>query len=68
VNQYVLENRDTGNRPFVFVTEAIENISPGRRARTTCEILGENRFRETFDLAGPEQEWACFIDNVFERA
>jgi len=42
-------------------------MAPGWRARTTYEILGENEFRETFDLAGPEKEWSCFITNEFKR-
>ena len=67
VNQYLLEDRGPGGQKFVFVTEAIENIPPGWSARTTYEILDENCFRETFELAGPEQEWRCFITNELER-
>lgn len=67
VNQYLLGDRDPGSNKLIFRTEAIENIPPGWRARITCKILGENEFRETFDLAGPEQEWRCFITNEFKR-
>ena len=31
------------------------------------QILGENEFRETFDLAGPDQEWSCYITIEFKR-
>ena len=65
VNQYLLEDPDADK--LIFITEAIENIPPGWQARTTYEILGENEFKETFDLAGPGQEWACFITNEFSR-
>ena len=67
VNQYVLEAWDPERGKIVFRTEAIENIPPGWQARTTYEILGENAFRETFDLAGPGQEMSCFITIEFER-
>jgi hypothetical protein len=65
VNQYVLEESDQNT--LVFKTEAIENIPPGWQARTTYEILGENQFRETFDLAGPNQDWTCYITNDLFR-
>lgn len=67
VNQYVLEPLAEGDQTLVFVTEAIENIPPGWRARTTLEILSADSFRETFDLAGPGKEWVCFITNVLHR-
>lgn len=67
VNQYVLEDRVPDENVLVLTTEAIENIAPGWQARTTYEILGKNEFRETFDLAGPEMEWRCFITNEFKR-
>jgi hypothetical protein len=67
VNQYVMEPQEPDDTSFVFVTESIENIPPGWRARTTWEINSEDSFRETFDLAGPEKEWACYIINEFQR-
>jgi hypothetical protein len=68
VNQYVLASFDQKGAPLVFVTEAIENIPAGWHARTTWEILTEDSFRETFDLAGPGKEWACYIMSVLNRA
>jgi hypothetical protein len=68
VNQYIMEPPRDGSKTMVFVTESIENISPGWRARTTLEVISEHSFRETFDLAGPDQDWACFITNEFTRS
>lgn len=65
VNQYVIEVTDKNT--LVMLTEVIENIPSGWQARTTYEILGANEFRETFDLAGPDQEWSCYITNEFSR-
>ena len=68
VNQYILEPPAGGSDALVFVTESIENIAAGWRARTTLEIISDDSFRETFDLAGPNQEWACYIINEFVRS
>ena len=67
VNQYVMEEWDPEKRKLVFVTEAIENLPPGWQARTTYEVLENNAFRETFDLAGPGQALSCFITIELER-
>ena len=53
VNQYVVESCDPASRKLIFVTEATENAPPGMQARTTYEILGDNHFRETFELLLP---------------
>jgi hypothetical protein len=68
VNQYVLEPIAPGSQTLVFITEAIENIPPGWRARTTIEILSQDHFRETFDLAGPGKPWSCYITSDLYRA
>jgi hypothetical protein len=67
VNQYVLDQVIEDGSVLTFVTEAIENMSPDWRARTTLEILSEDSFREVFDLAGPGKGWNCFITNEFQR-
>lgn len=67
VNQYVLEDLAPDSKKFVFITESVENIPTGWQARTTYEILGKDEFRETFELAGPDQEWSCFMTNLFAR-
>jgi hypothetical protein len=68
VNQYVLEPPGEGAKRFAFVTEAIENIPPGWRARITLEILSPDSFREVFELAGPGKEWACFVESKLCRS
>ncbi len=67
VNQYVLDSIQDDGKTFVFVTENIENIPPGWRARTTYRILNEDEFTETFDLAGPEKDFDCYIENHLRR-
>ena len=53
INQYLLEKNARDETVFTFVTESIENMPPGWRARTTLEILSGDSFREVFELAGP---------------
>ncbi len=67
VLQYVLASPATDDAPCVWETEAIENMPPGWRARTTWEILAADSFRETFDLARPAEEWARYITTVLHR-
>ena len=67
VNQYVQESSDVHDKKLVFVTEAVENLPPGMQARTTYEIIDDNRFRETFELLMRDGAWACFITSELQR-
>ncbi len=67
VNQYVSDGPAADGKTFVFVSEAIENIPPGFSARLTYRILDENSFEQTFDLAAPGQEFACYSKGVMKR-
>lgn len=60
VNQYRLESISEDGRRIVFVSEAIENIAPGWRAKETYQIAGRDEFTETFELAPPGQEFAAY--------
>jgi len=53
VVQYSLESISEDGRSFVFISTAIENISPGWVARETYRFLSNDEFIETFALAGP---------------
>ena len=67
VNQYVLEEWDPERQKIILQSEALENSPPDMQARTTYEILGEDTFKETFELARTGQEWRCLIINEFTR-
>ena len=66
VNTYVQEPGGDGGT-LVFVTEAIENIPPGWRARETYTILNGNEFTERFDLAEPGREFELYSEAHFKR-
>ena len=67
VNQYVLETAPSEGRTFVFVSEAIENIPAGFKARLTYRVLDPDRFEQTFDLAPPGREFTCYSKGVMKR-
>ncbi len=67
VNRYALEPQSADGRTFVFVTEAIENIPPGFRARLTYRIVDADTFEQTFDLAAPGKEFECYSTGVMKR-
>jgi hypothetical protein len=68
VNQYVLERVSTDGREVVFVTEAIENIPRGFRARESYKLIDSTSFEETFEIAAPGKDFAIYCVNKFKRA
>lgn len=67
VNQYVLEDPGPDAKTFVFISEAIENIPAGFRARLTYRVLDPDSFEQSFDLAPPGQEFTCYSKGVMKR-
>ncbi len=66
VNTYVQE--ESGDpKKMIFVTESIENIAPGWRARETYLILNENEFIERFELAEPGKDFALYSEAHLKR-
>jgi len=59
VNQYSAD-LDAKLGTLAFISEAIENIPPGWRARETYVVLGPDEFEETFDLAGPGKPFELY--------
>jgi hypothetical protein len=66
VNQYVLEKRQDP-KTFVFVTESIENLPPGWRARETLKIVSEDEFAQVFELAEPGKEFEVYAEGRLHR-
>jgi hypothetical protein len=67
VNQYLLEQMIEDGQLIRFVTEQIENIPPGWRARESYRILGPDEFTEAFELAAPDKEFEIYSENRFQR-
>ena len=66
VNQYVLEPT-TKPGVLVFVSEAIENIPKGYRARETYIFISENEFEEVFEIAEPGKDFALYSKARLKR-
>lgn len=63
VNTYVSDE----GKPMVFVSEAIENIPPGWRARETYTVINADEFTETFELAEPGKDFEVYSEARLKR-
>jgi nitrobindin-like protein len=66
VNQFVLEPGSSPGR-LVFITEAIENIPTGWRARETYLMSDANTFEEIFELAEPGKDFVLYSRSRLTR-
>ena len=67
VNQYVADSVAVSADSIVFLSESIENIPPGFRARETYRILGPDEFMERFEIAEPNGEFAVYSEARLKR-
>jgi len=68
VNQYVLDAQASRPGKLVFVSEALENLDKGWRARETYEVRSQDEFVETFEVAEPGKELGVYSRTHFKRA
>ena len=59
--------RPACEQTIVLVTDQIENIAPGWRAKETYHRLGADEFREVFALAAPGQDFALYSETHLRR-
>ncbi|MGB9075320.1 MAG: hypothetical protein WCC26_00640, partial [Terracidiphilus sp.] len=67
VNQYVEQERAPGSKTLVFLSEEIENIPDGWRARETYTFLSDTEYIEVFELAPPKKEFAVYSESRWRR-
>ena len=67
VNQYKLDGISPDKKTIIFLSESIENIPPGYRARETYKIISENEFIEVFEIADPGKEFEVYTTVKFIR-
>lgn len=65
VNQYI--EQDADGTDLVFVTEAIENIPRGWRARVRIARRGPDGFTESFELAAPDEDFHPYSRSEWRR-
>lgn len=66
VNQYVEEPESSPGR-LVFVSESIENIPAGWRARETYVVHGPDEFEELFELAEADKPFELYSRAQLKR-
>lgn len=67
VNQYKLDSISKDGNIIVFTSEAIENIPAGWRAKETYQLINENEFIETFELAQPDKDFEVYSKVSMKR-
>ncbi|MEK6674155.1 MAG: heme-binding beta-barrel domain-containing protein [Planctomycetota bacterium] len=67
VNQFVQESISSDGKTLVFVTEQIENIPTGWRARETYRVIADDQFEEVFELAAAGKEFEVYSRITFKR-
>ena len=67
VNQYKLDSISPDGKTIVFVSEALENIPTGWRAKETYQLTAANEFMETFELAPPNGKYSVYTKAVLKR-
>jgi hypothetical protein len=67
VNQYAAETLAADGKTLSFVSEGLENIPAGFRARETYRILSADEFTETFELAEPGKAFEVYSETRFKR-
>lgn len=60
VNQFRLDSISPDRKTIVFITESIENIPAGFRAKETYRILSDDEIEETFEIAEPNKDFAIY--------
>ncbi|MFT3910731.1 MAG: hypothetical protein QM737_15040 [Ferruginibacter sp.] len=60
VNTFILDSISPDKRTIVFITESIENIPKGFRAKETYKILNDNEMEEIFEIAEPNKEFEVY--------
>jgi hypothetical protein len=66
VNTYVQEGTSDPQK-LVFISEAIENIAPGWRARETYVFLNADEFVERFELSEPGKSFVLYSEAHLKR-
>lgn len=67
VNQYKQDTISSDGKRIVFISESIENIKPGWRAKEIYQIFGEKEFSETFELSPPGKNFTIYTKVLLKK-
>jgi hypothetical protein len=68
VNLYALNQARSNPKLLVFESEHFENFNNEWKAKETYEIISQDRFIETFELAPPGKPFQLYSRNHLKRA
>ena len=60
VNQFRIDSISPDKKTIVFISESIENIPPGYRAKETYRIVSDNEIEEIFEIAEPNKKFTVY--------
>ena len=60
VIQYKIDSISPDGKTIVFISESIENIPSGYRAKETYRLVSDNEIEETFEIAEPNKDFAVY--------
>ena len=67
VNQYKLDSISADQKAIVFISESIENIPTGWRAKESYQVANEKEFTETFELAPPDGNFEVYTKTTLHK-
>jgi hypothetical protein len=67
VNLYALNKTASGSKLLVFESESFENFDNSWKAKENYEIISNQEFIETFELAPPGKAFEVYSRNHFKR-
>lgn len=60
VIQYRIDSISPDKKTIVFLSESIENIPSGYRAKETYRLIGDDEIEETFEISEPNKDFAIY--------
>ena len=60
VIQYRIDSVSADKKTIVFISESIENIPSGYRAKETYRFMSDDEIEETFEIAEPNKDFAMY--------
>lgn len=60
VIRFRIDSISPDKKTIVFISESIENIPSGYRAKETYRIISDNEIEETFEIAEPNKEFDVY--------
>lgn len=67
VNEYVLDSISPDRQTYVFVTESVENMPGGYRARQMFRFVNDKEFGETFEVAAPGKNFVVYTKAIMRK-